>query len=140
MGCAVPVLIPSCGQSPGPPADTSSVQWLCGSRSLQAGHHHVLQFQCWEQGPYSQQTPLTLVPALFLVPHAHLHSHTLQTKLFLSQASREPISGNFKGLLSLLVPKTHMELRSASTGTNTPLGGAWDPAMPCINTQKPRYH
>lgn len=66
MGCAGPVLIPSCGQSPGS-ADTSSVQLLCGSRSLQAGQHHVLQLQCWEQSPYSQHT---VNSALLLVPHA----------------------------------------------------------------------
>lgn len=135
----VPVLIPSCGQSPGSPADTVSVQWLCGSRSLQPGQHHVPQLQCWKQGPYSQHTLLTLIPVLFLVPRAHLHSHAIQTKLFLSLASREPISGDFKALLPLLVPKAHhhVELSSASMGTP---GGVWDPAMLCINTQKPKCH
>lgn len=105
MGCAVPVLIPSCGQSPGPPADTSSVQWLCGSRSLQAGHHHVLQFQCWEQGPYSQQTPLTLVPALFLVPH-DISIHTpFKPSYFYHKPLENPFLGILKDCSPCLCPK-----------------------------------
>lgn len=104
----------------------------------------------WEQEPSGWTAPrpsasvlgtgslfptLSFNPVLFLVPHAHLHSHTIQTKLFPSQASREPISGDFKALLALLVPKTHhhVELNRANMGTNAPLGGVWDPAMLCIN-------
>lgn len=89
--------------------------------------HHILQLHCWEQVSLLSIQAILLTPILLLllVPiYTHPHLHSIQTNLCVSIT--EPISGEFKELLSLLIHKIchHMELVCAGTDIPTlPLEG-----------------
>lgn len=126
-------------QRTGAPADTSSVRWSYQSVSLLGSTNNPFfnfiagnSILIINTGQSCNSRPIASSGAYLRTFPFILHFKPIF--VFLLQASTKPISGEFKGPLSLLKPRIHhrMELVCAGMGASPSRGGKWDPAMFCV--------